>query len=50
MDKNALDEMLRLPKPRYEAELPLDRVDLNSLLRDIASFDIAKSYILGNVI
>ncbi len=29
MDKTALDELLRLPKPRYEAELPLDRIDLN---------------------
>ncbi len=29
MDKTALDEMLRLPKPHYEAELPLDRIDLN---------------------
>ena len=29
MDKTALDELLRLPKPRYEAELLLDRIDLN---------------------
>ncbi len=29
MDKTALDELLRLPKPRYEAELSLEGIGLN---------------------
>jgi len=29
VDETTLDNLLNLPKPRFEAELPLDRVDLN---------------------
>ncbi len=29
MEKEALANLLKLPKPRYEAELPLDRIGLN---------------------
>ena len=29
MEKDALDELLTLPKPRYDPDLPLDRISLN---------------------